>query len=271
VRKLLLVILCLSATAALADNRPAPDCTAPAHLVRLGEPLFRLAYRLSRNEPVTILAFGSSSTAGVGASTIEKTYPARLEAELKLLLPGVTLRVVNRGMSGADASEMLQRLEQDVIAEEPDLVLWQVGTNAILRRDGIAPEAPLIREGVRLLRVAGADVVLIDPQYAPKVLKDPDAKPMVDLLASIAYEMGAPLFHRFAMMQYWHESRKIPFETFLSEDLLHMNDWSYSCWAENLATAIAQMLRPPKQLIAQDPTSATPVSRAAAAPKPPAN
>jgi hypothetical protein len=250
-RTLIALLLTLTAAAAHAEDAPRLDCSAPAEFTRLGEPLFRVAYRLSRNEGLTILAFGSSSTAGYGASTADKTYPARLEAELRRLMPDVPIRVVNRGVGGEDVGEMLLRLQQDVIAEQPDLVLWQVGTNAILRDQGIDGEAPLIREGLRRLRVAGADTLLIDPQYAPKVLRDPDAKPMVDLLASIAYDMGAPVFRRFALMQYWHETRKIPFETFLSPDLFHMNDWSYACWAQNLASAIVHTVRPPKA-IAQD-------------------
>jgi len=268
-RTLITLLFALTLSAAHAEDRPRLDCSAPAEFTQLSEPLFRVAYRLARNEPVTILAFGSSSTAGTGASTVDKTYPARLEVELRRLMPGVPIRVINRGVGGEDAREMLVRLEQDVIAEHPDLVLWQLGTNAILRSQGIDGEAPLIREGLRRLRVAGADTLLIDPQYAPKVLRDPDAKPMVDLLSSIAYDMGAPVFHRFALMQYWHETRKLPFETFLSPDLFHMNDWSYACLAQNLASAIVQRVQPPKA-IAQD-RPAAPVGTLAASPKIPTN
>ena len=84
-----------------------------------------------------------------------------------------------------------------------------------------------------------SDVVLIDPQYAPKVLKDPDAEPMVELIRTIAREEGVPVFRRWAQMKEWREDRHIPFETFLSPDLFHMNDWSYSCWAEALSGAIS--------------------------------
>ena len=41
-------------------------------------------------------------------------------------------------------------------------------------------------------------------------------------------------------MRYWHETDGIPFETFLSSDELHMNDWSYGCIAKLLAAAIAE-------------------------------
>jgi acyl-CoA thioesterase-1 len=36
----------------------------------------------------------------------------------------------------------------------------------------------------------------------------------------------------------------MPFEAFLSPDGLHMNDWSYNCFAKALADAIADAATP---------------------------
>jgi lysophospholipase L1-like esterase len=222
-----------------ADEPASPriDCQTSNEVARLAAPLKRFTERLMQRAPVKIVAFGSSSTAGAGASTPADNYPNRLAAELSERFPGTQVQVVNRGVGGEDAREMLARLDRDVRDEQPDLVLWQVGTNALLREDGIALEAGKIREGIARIRATGADVVLIDPQYAPKVLKDPDAEPMVALLSLIAADKDIPVFHRFALMRQWRE-RGVPFETSLSPDLLHMNDWSYRCFARNLANAL---------------------------------
>jgi acyl-CoA thioesterase-1 len=235
-------------TAAWADEaeRQQYECTAPPGFARLSVPLSHVARRLARHEAVTIVAIGSSSTAGVGASTAETSYPSQLEAALRARFPGVQITILNRGVSGEDAREMLARMDYDVRDLHPDLVLWQVGTNAILKYDGIAREAPLIRQGLKRLHEAGADIVMIDPQYAPKVLRDPDTDPMIELIAAIAKEEDVPVFSRFALMRYWRENRAMPFEAFLSPDLLHLNDWSYRCWATNLAAAIAKTLPPVK-------------------------
>jgi lysophospholipase L1-like esterase len=229
-------LLSLVASADAATKRIA--CGDAAELTRLTRPLSHLAERLQRGDAVTIIALGSSSTAGTGASRIEFNYPSRLEAELHALLPTARLRVLNRGVGGEDAREMLRRIEREIDSEKPDLVLWQVGTNALLREQGVGPQAGIIREGLRRIRASGADAVLIDPQYAPKVLRDPDARPMVALIAKLAEEANVPVFRRFALMEYWHEVREIAFADILSPDLFHMNDWSYGCFAADLAAAL---------------------------------
>jgi lysophospholipase L1-like esterase len=219
------------------------ECAASNEFVRLSKPLARLSTRLARHDEIKILAFGSSSTAGTGASRKELSYPSRLEKELQALLPGLPIKVLNRGIGGEDVRQMLPRLDHDLAAEKPDLVLWQVGTNALLSERGIESQAPLIRDGLRKISAAGADVILMDPQYAPYVLRDPDARPMVAMLAKIAAEAGVPVFRRFALMQYWHEGREIAFSDILAPDLFHMNDWSYGCLARNLAAALVANAR----------------------------
>ena len=235
-----------------ADEPASPriDCLT-SETARLAAPLKRFTERLMQGAPVKIVAFGSSSTAGAGATTPENNYPNRLAAELKERFPGVPVQVINRGVGGEDAREMLARLDRDVRDERPDLVLWQVGTNALLREDGIALEGGMIREGLARMRATGADVVLIDPQYAPKVLKDPDAEPMVALLSLIAADKGVPVFQRFALMRRWRE-RGVPFEMSLSPDLLHMNDWSYRCFARNLANALVTSFNEARALMPRD-------------------
>src|SRR5215469_18616015 len=58
-----------------AQAQPAaPACSAPPQLTRFTHRLPRLADRIAHREPITIVAFGSSSTAGVGASSPAATY-----------------------------------------------------------------------------------------------------------------------------------------------------------------------------------------------------
>ena len=216
-----------------------PPCTYSADLARLDHPLSHVAARLASGQPVKIVAIGSSSTAGAGASSPAASYPSRLAVELARRLHNDQITVVNKGANGEEASDMLARFDKDVIAENPDLVLWQAGTNGLLRDVEADGTAALINEGVRRLKAAGADVVLIDPQFAPRVLAKPGAEDLVVRLANIAKANNVVVFRRYALMRQWHETQGLPFETFISGDGLHMNDWSYACVARALSVAIA--------------------------------
>src|SRR4051812_8764499 len=209
----------------------------------LGYSLPRVAARLAEGGPLKIVALGSSSTAGVGASTPTRCYPARLNAILAARYPEVEVVVKNHGVNGEDAEEMLARLDR-VIAEKPDLIVWQVGTNAILHRFDRTKQERLLRIGLARLLASGADVVLIDPQYAPKTGNKPGTSVMVDLIGNLARENGVGVFHRFAIMRHWNKVEHLPFGKFTSSDGLHMNDWSYDRLAEMLADAITEAAVP---------------------------
>jgi acyl-CoA thioesterase-1 len=219
---------------------PSPACGAPVDMYRLNHVLARTARRLAAGDSLTIVAIGSSSTGGAGASSPAASYPSRLSIELSRQFPHLRVEVFNQGVNGEDAREMLTRFQESVIARNPDLVIWQVGTNSLLLDRPIIPAGALIREGLGRLTAIGADVVLMDPQFAPKILAKSDIGSLMALYDAIAKEDTVNVFHRFALMRYWHEVRGLPFETFLSRDELHMNDWSYACIAKVLADAIIE-------------------------------
>ena len=224
--------------AAVTNAAPKPACAAPSELTRLDYTFKRVSQKIAAGQSIKIVAIGSSSTAGAGASSPDLTYPARLQVELRELMPRISITVANRGVNGEESRDMLARFERDVFAENPDMVIWQVGSNSVLR-DRPLSEAPVpLNEGLRLLREHNVDVVLMNPQYAPKVFTRHDVEGMVDLIALTAKQKNINLFQRFAVMRYWQLTEGFPFSTFLSSDELHLNDWSYGCIAKLLAGAI---------------------------------
>ena len=234
----------LSSSPAASIPGPAvartPVCTVDVGKAKFDQPLVKVARKLANHRPVKIVALGSSSTFGAGATTSAASYPSRLAEELSARLPGQEIIMLNRGVNGDEAADMLARLESDVLAERPDLVLWQVGTNSLLRDKAVLPRATLLHEGLARIKAIGADIVLIDPQYAPKVLAKPNHEGMVSLIATAAKAEHVCLFNRFELMRDWHQVERMPFETFVSGDGLHMNDWSYACVAKWLGAAIAE-------------------------------
>jgi lysophospholipase L1-like esterase len=198
-----------------------------------------VAKRLVDGDPVVIIAFGSSSTAGTGASAPEFTYPNRLAAQLKRHYPTASITVVNAGIGGEDAPEMMKRLQTAVIDQHPDLVIWQVGTNAVLRDLDPDATANQVEEGVARIQAAGSDVVLVDPQYSPRVTEHPDSTSrIVRLLGHVARLHHVGIFPRFQVMRDWHEQQALPIDSFVIADGLHMNDWGYACFAQLLGDDI---------------------------------
>jgi acyl-CoA thioesterase I len=222
-----------------APNSPAA-CKVVAGQDRLDYPLVRVSRHLDSDRSIKIVAIGSSSTAGAGASSPAASYPSRLEAELTQHFLWHDITVLNRGVNGEEAPDMLARFEANVIAEKPDLVIWQTGTNSVLRDRPIDPKATVLHEGLARLKAIRTDVILVDPQYAPKVIAKPEAEGMVAQIAATAKEQSVDLFRRFALMKRWHQTDHMPFDAFVSPDGLHMNDWSYGCLAKWLGTAIVE-------------------------------
>lgn len=225
----LFLALCTSAPAFAAN---CPDL-APQRIES------RAMTEAQRHTPHTlrIIAFGSSSTAGSGASDAAHAYPALLQTKLRASLgPGVT--VVNHGVGGEDANNMLARLDHDVIAQHPRIVIWQLGANATMRRMDPDRFAAFVRDGVGRLRRAGIEVVLMDNQRAPRIAAFPGNRRFDAILAEIAATTpGVTLFSRGELMDRW-EAAGVPPAALLGQDGLHHNDRGYACLADALAEAL---------------------------------
>jgi acyl-CoA thioesterase-1 len=213
-------------------------CAVPAEISGLGDKLPRTAAKLARGLPVTIVALGSSSTEGIGASHPDRSYPSRLEALLRAQFPGAAIRVVNRGVGGELAPQMAARLEREVLAEKPDLVIWQLGTNSVLRDIDPTVDGAVAESGIARIKAAGAEIMLMDLQYAPAVLLHAGYRDMLQMLSGIARSEDVPILHRFAMMRHWAEDGQMTLQTMLASDRLHMSDASYDCLARQVARSI---------------------------------
>jgi acyl-CoA thioesterase-1 len=240
-----LLLAALALPLAARAQTPSPPCDNPLDMLRLAHPLTRVGHKLMTGDPITIVAMGSSSTWGAGASGPAANYPNQLAADLKARFPKQSFNVINAGAGGEEIPDMLKRFDTAVIAVKPDLVLWQLGTNSILRDTRSSDQDSLIRDGLRRIRSVNADVVLVDPQYVPKVIAKPEAARMVEMLSTTAKLQDVDLFRRFEVMKRWSVVDKLPFEQFTSADGVHMNDWGYACMAKGLGMAIAEAAQRP--------------------------
>ena len=223
-------------------------CDTPSELSALGGNLPRLADALSGSADVTIVAIGSSSTEGDGASSKAASYPSRLNIALSDRFPNKKVTVLNVGVGGQEAPDEAARFKKDVLASNPALVIWQVGTNAAWKDYFLDDVKAGILRGLDHLSGVPSDLILMNLQYAPAVLDQqqqptPATRTMQDIIARIATDSGVPLFRRFEIMRYWHVTGGVPFDQMISNfdgNWLHQNDWSYNCIAQALCDGIVE-------------------------------
>jgi hypothetical protein len=198
----------------------------PVHADPLQYPLPHLAERLARGGDVTIVAIGSSSTAGEGGI---KPYPGYLQDMLRQTYDNPQINVINKGVGGQEAPDELQRM-QDVINAKPALTIWQVGPNAVWKDQNLDQVDMAIKAGLRLLKSQPMDVILMDLQYAPAILADNKigaARRMVSLIAEAAVAAKVSVFRRFDMMRKFVEIEGRSFDALIDPNdvyRLHESD-----------------------------------------------
>jgi lysophospholipase L1-like esterase len=238
-RLVVVLLLGVAAPPPVIAAPPALRCNAPEAVTRFKVSLPNTARAIRRGAGLVIVAIGSSSTQGVGASDQAHTYPALLAQELRHRWPRLAVTVVNKGVGGENAEQMLARFTPDVLSYSPQLVIWQTGSNSTLQSSDVEGYAQTIRAGIRRLKTAHMDVILMDPQYAPRILGRPLHKAMVDTIGEVSNDLKVAVFRRFAVMRYWVTSGQYRMDDIISQDQLHMNDASYNCIARLLADSLA--------------------------------
>ncbi len=206
--------------------------------------LSRVGRRLSRLDPIRILAIGSSSTQGVGASSPARSYPARLEADLKARWPKVQISVTNAGIGGETADITVARLERLLATQAFDLVIWQLGTNDAVHGDDADGFRKQALRGIAAGRAAGVDLFLLDPQYFPGIRDLNGYERYVSIVKEVGDGEHVAVFQRYAMMKFWGAQGEAGLLAALSPDQFHMNDKGYGCLAEALTAEIGEMSEP---------------------------
>lgn len=229
---------------ATVSSQSMTHCRAKPELLELGTPLQTARKSIAERKQLRIIALGSSSTSGYGASSPAYAYPAQLKMGLDKALPGVDVDVVNRGIGGQDVEEMATRMRAEMQANPASLVVWQTGTNATIRHMPLEKFEGRLRDGLKLGKSLGADFVLMNLQYVPAVVAAQDKEAYEKVMATVAKEYGAGLFRRFDIMRGWYNDG-MPYAQFVQLDGLHLNDFGQKCIGKLLTKAILNSLTGP--------------------------
>lgn len=213
-------------------------------------PFEKLAAKAARRETITLVAIGSSSTEGSDLSDRTQAYPAHLEKRLNALLGPQAVRVINKGRGGEGIPETVKRFASDVAAERPDLIVWQLGANDIVRRADPSLTARSVEDGMQQLGALDAPVILMDTQTAPAVSVSPALEPVQAVLKAAAHKHGAMFWSRYELMRGILNSRQASDSDLIKPDRLHMTVPMHVCTGSLLADTIAahMPLVPPQDI-----------------------
>ena len=201
----------LTAVSVRAEDVPtpaAPTCEVPDYLLSTDNALPKVAEAIKPGGTLNILVIGSrSSTISVSAASSEAAaYPSQMQAALKAKLPSIAVNVSVEIQAKKTAEEVATSLPKLLESKKPTLVVWQTGTVDAMRSVDPDEFRAGISDGVVALQEAGADVILINPQYSPRTESMISASPYLDNMRVVAQEHDVPLFDRFAIMRSWSES-----------------------------------------------------------------
>jgi len=187
----------------LRAEEAAQSCDVPDSLLATDSSLNKVADAVKNGRPLDVLVVGSRSSTIVSSDS--SAYPARLQVALKEKLPQLAVNLSVEIQAKKTAEEAAASLAKLAEAKRPTLVIWQTGTVDAMRSVDPDDFRGAVDEGVVALQNAGADVILMNPQYSPRTETMISLPPYLDNMRAVAQQHDVPLFDRFAIMHQWND------------------------------------------------------------------
>jgi hypothetical protein len=169
----------------------------------------------------------------------DRAFPRQMAKALQAATPGLDVQVVVKGGRGMTASDMLALLRTELHAAQYQLVLWQTGTVEAVRNSPPGDFAQILSNGAEAVEAAGANLVLIDPQYSRFLQTNSNLDPYTQALQQTAAMPGVILFHRFDLMRNWANDGQIDLERTAKADRKRVGDLLHACLGAHLARMVA--------------------------------
>lgn len=240
-----LLVVCLLCGHAdrTAHAQAASPCPLPETLMLRDLALPAAKAALARDGRLVILSLGGAATAGDAAGDPAATYPARLQAALAAALPGKAVTMVNKASDRRNVATLPPDLAGVIRETGAQLVIWATGAREAGRNTDIDDYVARLESGVDTIRKAGADLILLDMQYAPSIARIVNFGPYRDALRGIATIRNVPLLRRFELMQRWNDDGVLNLDAQNSEERRLVAGKLFACIAAALAPPIAQAVR----------------------------
>jgi acyl-CoA thioesterase-1 len=209
----------------------SPECQSGSTEIVAETPLPNVAAALQKRRTVRILAIGSSA-----AGRRHGGYTKQIERMLKQAVKDANVVIINRGVSGELAFGAAVRIKNEVAINEPDLVIWQVGTDDALAFVPLDEVRENVETTIRWLKEHNVDVVLAGLQYVDRVAQDDNYYRMREMLRDIAAKEHVMIIRRYEAMQFIAAAQSAGGA--FGPDEFERTEAGYNCLAQYLASAI---------------------------------
>ena len=217
---------------------PAPfsqDCQIGNQSIVEESPLPNVAAALQNRKQLRILAIGASSLS-TRRSAAHGSHTDLIRQILQQAIKGLDVVMINRGVSGELSAQAAVRIKNEVALNEPDLVLWQVGTNDSLAYVPLDELETTILDTVRWLKNHKVDVVLVGLQYVDRMAQDKHYDQVRELLRKIAAKENVMIVRRYEAQRLLAQAEGSGGG--LVPDEFQRSEAGYSCLAQYMARAI---------------------------------
>lgn len=208
----------------------SPECQGGSTEIVTETPLPNVAAALQKRRTVRILAIGNSAGRRHGG------YTRQVERILKQVVKGADVVVINRGVSGELAANAALRIKNEVAMTNPDLVIWQVGTDDALAFVPLDELGETVQSTITWLKEHNVDVVLAGLQYVDRVAQDDHYYRVRELLRDIATKEHVMIIRRYEAMQFIAAAQEAG--NGFGPDEFERTENGYNCLAQYLASAI---------------------------------
>jgi acyl-CoA thioesterase I len=223
---------------AAPEGDVSQECQTPGVKIVLDRPLPNTLAALKERKVIKILTIGASASAGADPGS--GGYQEIIEDVLERTVSGLDVQIIDRGISGELARDAASRLKTEVALAEPDLVLWQVGTNDALAQIPVEEFSETVLEAIGWLKEHNVDVVLVGLQYVRNMRNDPHYQMIRAALARIAETEKIIRISRYEAMEVIEKMRQAsPSEKF---NAFASTENAYSCMAEYVVRAITSAI-----------------------------
>jgi hypothetical protein len=240
-----IVTVAILVTAAQARAAPAQAACPPlSDAEPATESLPHLAAALKPGGTVEILAIGTTGPAAglapLVAGTSNSGFVPLLSHDLEAASPGVHVSITARGGRGVDAAAQLELIRSALKQHRYTAVLWQTGTFDAVRSEPVEAFYQSLTDGADVIGQAGADLILVEPQYSRFLEANADLAPYLSAMQAMDAAEATLLFHRYELMHDWADAGQIDLEHATSHDRPAIAAQLHACLAAELARAVLE-------------------------------